>query len=285
MTQPLILPAPAAAFIPDGVTLDAALARTRIIGIGAHQDDLEIMAYPGILAGYRAHPPCFLGITCTDGAGSPRQGPFGKVTDEQMQSIRWEEQNQAAAIGHYSAMIQLKVPSKAAKNARDTRMADALATVLGYTRVDTIYTHNLMDKHDTHVAVALRTLEALRRLPSANRPRRLIGMEVWRSLDWLPDPLKALFPVDAEPHLAPTLLGVFDSQIGGGKRYDLAVPARWRANATYQESHATDAHQHVTIGIDMTPLIQDSPPSVEAFVETVLSQFKNDIADRLARLS
>jgi len=33
------------------------------------------------------------------------------------------------------------------------------------------------------------------------------------------------------------LLGVFESQIAGGKRYDLALMGRRRANATYFESH------------------------------------------------
>lgn len=36
-------------FIPDNRSVDEALAQTTHMGIGAHQDDLEIMALSGIL--------------------------------------------------------------------------------------------------------------------------------------------------------------------------------------------------------------------------------------------
>ena len=37
-------------FIPDGLGEQAALSRVTHLGIGAHEDDLEFMAYHGILA-------------------------------------------------------------------------------------------------------------------------------------------------------------------------------------------------------------------------------------------
>jgi len=60
---------------------------------------------------------------------------------------------------------------------------------------------------------------------------------VWRDLDWLVDSDKAPFDVSEHENLQAALLGVFDSQIAGGKRYDLASMGRRRANATYFESH------------------------------------------------
>ena len=36
-------------FVPDGLSPTDALARTTHMAVGAHQDDLEIMAYDGIL--------------------------------------------------------------------------------------------------------------------------------------------------------------------------------------------------------------------------------------------
>lgn len=285
MTTSLALRNPNAEIhIPDGAPLSTALARTRVMGIGAHPDDLEIMAYPGILQCYRDNPPSFLGVTCTDGAGSPRQGPYQSVTDGEMQRIRWNEQNQAASVGRYSAMIQLKYPSGVTKNPDDAGMVDDLDHILRVAHPQTLYTHNLADKHDTHVAVALRTIAAIRRLPTGLRPKKLYGIEVWRSLDWLPDHLKTLFPLDQDPHMVATLLGIFDSQIGGGKRYDLAVPARWRANATYQESHATDEHEFVTIGLDMTALITEPEQSITEFMNGILDTFQSDIRNRLQKL-
>jgi len=33
-----------------------------------------------------------------------------------------------------------------------------------------VYTHNLADKHDTHVSVALRVIEAIREIPRTEQP-------------------------------------------------------------------------------------------------------------------
>ena len=46
--------------------------------------------------------------------------------------------------------------------------------------------------------------------------------------------------VSGRDNLAAAMNGVFDSQIAGGKRYDLATIGRRAANATFFESHATD---------------------------------------------
>ena len=115
-----------------------------------------------------------------------------------------------------------------------------MSTLLRATQPQIVYTHNLADKHDTHVGVALRVIEALRRLDQAERPARLVGCEVWRALDWMVDPDKVLLDVSDHENLQSALLGVFDSQIVGGKRYDLASMGRRRANATYFESHGVD---------------------------------------------
>ncbi len=69
-----------------------------------------------------------------------------------------------------------------------------------------------------------------------NVPQRLVGCEVWRALDWMVDSDKVMMNLSAHENLQFALLGVFDSQIAGGKRYDLASMGRRRANATYFES-------------------------------------------------
>lgn len=97
-------------------------------------------------------------------------------------------------------------------------------------------THNLADKHDTHVGVALRTIESIRELPVAQRPKKLYGCKVWRGLDWLPDSDKFVFNFREYDNVAASLIGVFDSQISGAKRYDLAIMGRRRANATFLQA-------------------------------------------------
>ena len=89
-------------FIPDAVVAPEAYARCSHMGIGAHQDDLEFMAFHGISSCYDNDGLWFGGITCTDGGGSSRTGKYADTSDEEMQRIRAEEQRSAATIGQYS---------------------------------------------------------------------------------------------------------------------------------------------------------------------------------------
>ncbi len=68
-------------FIPDGQTLPSAIERTTHLGVAAHPDDLEIMAYHGILKCFGSETEWFFGIVATDGAGSPRDGFYNGVAD------------------------------------------------------------------------------------------------------------------------------------------------------------------------------------------------------------
>jgi LmbE family N-acetylglucosaminyl deacetylase len=93
------------------------LQRITHLGIGAHQDDLEFMAFHGVVACYHSDAQWFGGVTCTNGGGSARTGPYANCTDTQMMAIRRREQNAAAAVGRYGVMIQLDYPSSAVKSA------------------------------------------------------------------------------------------------------------------------------------------------------------------------
>jgi hypothetical protein len=80
------------------------------------------------------------------------------------------------------------------------------------------------------------------------------------------------------------LLGVFDSQIAGGKRYDLATVGRRRANATYFESHGTDQHTGLIWGMDLTPLMHDHDRDPLAHVTELLRRFEAEVSERVRRL-
>jgi hypothetical protein len=147
-----------------------------------------------------------------------------------------------------------------------------------------VYTHNLADKHDTHVGVVLRVIEAIRRLSAEERPQRLYGCEVWRDLDWMVDADKVVFEVSAHGNLQAALLGVFDSQICGGKQYDLATMGRRRANATYYASHSTDVATGMIFAMDLTPLIEDPDVSIRAYVREFTERFVQEVTGRLVRL-
>ena len=269
-------------FIPDGSDIQAAMKRTTHLCIAAHQDDVEIMAYGAISECFDDENKWFSAVVITDGAGSPRDGQFAAMTDEEMQLVRAKEQDDAAVIGKYSAMFQLAYPSKAAKSAGDGACAAELADIIKACAPAFIFTHNPADKHDTHVGVLLRTLEAIRLLPPESRPNKLYALEVWRGLDWLPDETKIIFDTAANPAIAEQLLSIFASQCAGGKRYDLAALGRRLANATFFTSHAVDASSSCSYGMDITGLI--SGPDVSDFIGKHLDHFRNDIMARLNRV-
>jgi LmbE family N-acetylglucosaminyl deacetylase len=270
--------------VPDGLPVEKALARTTHLAIAAHQDDVEIMAFDGILRCFQREDRWFCGVIVTDGSGSPRDDVYRDYTDEEMQLVRRKEQKKAAVVGEYGALALLDHPSGAVKDGANEAPVIDLVRLLQAARPQVVYTHNLADKHDTHVAVALRVIEAIRRLPAGERPERLFGCEVWRDLDWLVDADKVTFNVSAHQNLQAALLGVFDSQICGGKRYDLATLGRRRANATYHASHHVDVATGMTFAMDLTPLIREPGRSVEAYVQEFIARFAQDVAAHLERL-
>jgi len=270
-------------FIPDGRPEAEALTRTTHLAIAAHQDDIEIMAIDGILRCYRQPERWFTGVVVTNGSGSPRDDLYRDYTDEEMQVVRRREQKNAAVMGEYAAQFLLDYPSAAVKDpAADEPVADLVA-ILRATRPEVVYTHNLADKHDTHVSVALRALAALRRLAPEERPAHVYGCEVWRGLDWLLDEEKVAFDCSARESLQAALLGVFDSQICGGKRYDLATLGRRRANATYYASHATDIATGMVFAMDLTPLVADPTLEIVAYVQGYMERFAAEVQHRIQR--
>jgi LmbE family N-acetylglucosaminyl deacetylase len=264
-------------FIPDGLPAEQTLRRTTHMAIAAHQDDIEIMAIEGILACFQQPEKWFTGVVVTDGAGSPRDDLYQNYTDEQMRLVRVVEQKKAAIVGEYAAQALLDYPSAIIKNSAQKDPVDDLQALLRLARPEVVYTHNLADKHPTHVAVALRVIQAIRGLPAAERPRRLLGCEVWRDLGWMLDEDKVIFDTTAHESLQMALLGVFDSQIAGGKRYDLATMGRRKANATYFASHAVDVMQGMATGMDLTPLIQDPDMDIQEYVQTFIRRFAEDV--------
>jgi len=270
-------------FVPDGKPTVEALQRITHLGIGAHQDDLEFMAFHGILAGFASEDRWFGGVTCTNGAGSSRTGAYEKFTDAQMMAVRRTEQNTAATIGQYGVMIQLDYPSSAIKSPTDPVLKNDLKAILLATQPEVVYTHNPADKHDTHVGVVIAALQAMRELPLAQRPRQVIGCEVWRNLDWVSDAEKVLMDVSGHDNLAAALNGVFDSQIAGGKRYDLATLGRRAGNATFFESHATDRANQLIFGLDLTPVVADETKDIVDFVAGFIDRFHADVTTKLSR--
>jgi len=159
-----------------------------------------------------------------------------------------------------------------------------LAEIVTATRPVNVYTHNLADKHTTHLAAGLATVEALRSLPLDQRPWQVVGIEGWRNLDWLPDDEKVLLDVSGYGDLADRLAAVFVSQLDEGKRYDLAERGRRMANATLLEPRAVEEADEITYAMDLTPLVRNDDLDPAAYITAAIRRFEVDTEAAIARI-
>lgn len=269
-------------FVPDGAEECKAISRTTHLAISAHQDDIEFMAYAPIAECFGKTDKWFGGVVVTDGAGSPRSGLYADYTDEKMKEVRIAEQKKAAAVGEYSFQMLLGHPSKEVKDPRNTAIVKELAEIIREAKPRFLYTHNLADKHETHVATALKVIAALRTLKAEERPEKVYGCEVWRDLDWMNDEEKVFMDCGPHPNLMRCLSAVFDSQIVGGKRYDLAAEGRRLANATFSASHACDTYTALNYAMDLTPLM-DKNIGISEYITGYIERFKQSVTQTIRK--
>jgi LmbE family N-acetylglucosaminyl deacetylase len=241
------------------------------------------MAFHGIRQCYEDPDLWFGGIICTGGGGSPRSGKYTSYSDEEMKQLRKKEQEKAAVLGKYSFVMQLDYPSSSVKDPQQQQLEEELAALLSDLNPQVVYTHNPADKHETHVGIFASVIHAIRRLPIRQRPGTVYGCEVWRDLDWMMDEDKIILEVHDEDGLGKRLIDVFDSQVEGGKRYDLAALGRRFANATFFQAHQTDASEEVVFAMDLTPLIAEDPPDILDYVLTHTRRFQQDVESKLKK--
>lgn len=272
-------------FVPDGKPLGSALERTTHLSILAHQDDTELAALPAILHCFQKDDQWLTSVIVTNGAGSARTGVYEKYSNEEMITVRRQEQRKAAVVGEYSLQVQLDYASKEVKDSSNKNVVSDLITILEQTKPEVLYLHNPIDKHGTHVACTVKAIEAIRQLPKEDRPKKVYGTEDWRDLDWLCDEDKVLLDCSDKSNLSMALIGIFDSQISGGKRYDLASQARRKAHATYNSSHDIDTYEELLYAVDLTPLIEDDTLSLETFCLSLIDKFKQEVKGLLKSVS
>ena len=255
--------------------------KVKYLCICAHQDDCEIMAIDGILKGYYSRNYSFALVETTDGGGSARTGDFKDYTDEEMKKVRILEQQEASEIGRYNSLYMLNYTSKEVKDKNNTDIVDEYLNIIKELKPEVIYTHSLLDKHPTHIGVVLKVIEALRRLPKEEQPKKFFGCEVWRGLDWINDERKIGFDVSRNERLQKKILNVFKSQIAGGKEYTKASIGRRYQNATYFQSHSVDHYKLVSYAIDMKPLLKNKDLSPLDFALSYVDDLKEEISTNL----
>ena len=252
--------------------------------ICAHQDDNEIMAMDGVLKGIRSRNYSFALVVTAEGGGSARTGEFKDYTDEMMKAVRIKEQQEASEIGRYHSLYLLNYPSKDIKDKNNKDIVEEYKAIIKELRPEVIYTHSVLDKHHTHLGVAVKVIEAIRELDKEYQPKVFYGCEVWRGLDWISDERKIGFDLSKNVKFQKKILDVFKSQIAGGKEYTKASLGRRYANATYFQSHSVDTYKLVNYGIDMMPLIKDKDLSIQAFALSFVDDLRNEISNELDRL-
>ncbi len=264
-------------FSPKKLPDSEAFQAVSHLGIGAHPDDLEILAYHGIESCYKNSKNCFGGVTVTTGGGS-----MDGSEQERLEYIqrRKKEQFEAAKIGEYAFQIMLNRESSELENQSQSVIED-LIYIIEKVEPEVIYTHNPFDKHLTHVRVFSLVMDALQ--VSKHKPKKLFGCEVWRGLDWLSDSHKVVLPVDKYPKLGIELLEVFESQMTSQKRYDLATLGRRKANSTFLDSHGDEESQYAIYAVDLLPILNEEM-NVRKFVDRILLDFSTDIRNACASI-
>jgi LmbE family N-acetylglucosaminyl deacetylase len=270
-------------FVPDGTAPAAALTRTTNLGIGAHPDDLEIMAWHGIGRCFADDSRWFSGVVVSDGGGGPRAGRFAAMQQAELSGLRHSEQRQAAAHGRYASLAWLGFPSDTVRR-RSEALQDDLLKLLRATRPATVYTHSLADAHDTHLAVALHAIEAMRKLEPDERPTAVYGCEVWGSLDWLPPGGRVALDVSAHETLGGELIALHRSQCAG-KSYPEATSGRKRYNATFGHANELDQASAIELAMDLTSLIHDPSVDPRTHVLGLVERFSSQLRQRLDQLA
>ncbi len=272
-------------FVPDGAPVEQALAGVTHLAIAAHPDDIEILAFDGIMKCFHKVGSGFMSVILTNGSGTYRELAYAGYSDAEIVRARAMEQKKAAVVGEYRAAVMLNYLSREVKDPGNRGPFEDIRRILEQAHPQVLYTHNLADRHDTHVATVLRTIQALRSLPVELLPKEFFGCEVWRDLDWMNDGDKVVLPVDEHPNIAAALLGVHDTQNSGGKRIDLATLARRSAHASYNASHAVDQAQAMMIAMDLMPLLKDPRLDPGEYAGSLMEHFVQEVRERIRKVS
>lgn len=257
--------------VPDGAPLAEALRRTTVLGVGAHPDDLEIGMTAGVLSCIGRSDRWFTGVTCTDGAGGPQlDGAVMEATE--LIAVRRNEQRLAARVGCYGAQIQFGYSSANARSPEGRSvLAHRLADLVEACSPEVVFTHSLADRHATHVSIALAVVDACRLVPANQRPRHIVGVEIWGSLAWLAKEDRVGLSVDDPTDVAPSLIRSFTSQVAT-KPYAEAARGRWIANATFDESHSLPTNHGTAFAMDLSRLVATPDLDARAFLRGLMAR-------------
>ncbi len=142
--------------------------------------------------------------------------------------------------------------------------------VVAQCRSRVLWTHSPFDQHESHRFTFERVVAALLELPLKLRPGLLLGGEVWGALDWVDDRYKLSLDISDRSAHARRILQQYKSQIGA-HHYDEGAEGRWKSNGAFRDPHEVQKSLATVYAIDLTPLIDEDPMSIDEFVSRVVS--------------
>jgi LmbE family N-acetylglucosaminyl deacetylase len=189
--------------------------------------------------------------------------------------LRWQEQIEAATQGQYAGVVGLAHTSSEIRHGFHPPLLQSLKNLLQKTQPQVIYTHNPFDGHGTHRAVFWHLLRALRE--SSMRPPQLLGVEVWRSLDWLSPQERVTLPIENPTQIA-QLIGCHRSQLVE-KNFVEATLARWQSHSTFLDTQKDQPVEHVCLALDLTELVRQPQIPLARYLEEKLQIFQRQIQE------
>lgn len=247
------------------------LSSTTHLGIGAHPDDNEIKGYHGIGTCYKKDDQWYMGVVLTDGAGGTKNGVYAALSSNDLIAVRRRELEMASNIGDFLALANLNYTSDELKESRRGDVTEDLIHILEETQPEIVYVHNLFDEHDTHVAAALSSIDALREVSSVFKPKHVYGCEVTEGLDWYSD--KVRLDVSMHPEIARAILYIFISQSDISRNYPHATLSRWDANAVFDRDNK-EGPSSICFAMELTELVHDLTSDIGAFVDEKGQEFR-----------
>lgn len=254
----------------------------KYVCICAHPSDCEIMAIDGIQRGYRAKKYTFAAVITTDGSDSERNGKLQKASNRRIASMRMSEQKKAATLGRYNSVYFMNYKPEQARNQEDEDIVNEYVEIIKELKPRIIYTHSILDRDPTHVAVAVKVINALRKLRKTQMPALLYGCEVWRDLDWV-DPSKVVsFDVSHNIRLQKQLIMVHKSQNLSRDYLNAAVGRRY-VNATFSKSEKKKEAKLTSRAINMTTLLRRKEFPIKRFAMSFIDDLYSEINDSMDR--
>ena len=242
------------------------------IGVFAHPDDAEISSGLPMLGAKNG----WLTVIVTDGAMSVSHADLGEHSVKELVDIRWKEQCDAAVISKTPA-IHLSYPSAAVNGvmglAKQAEVVSVLASwVNTMPNIKSIYTHNPIDKHPTHLGILNVLAGALYSERFNPKIEEIYGMKVWGGVDALPEKQFKLFSTTDQEIIdkIEAMVKCYKSQ----NRILDRLLARGTVGGMIEKSvYATNPYDNKSplgslLGIDITELIKHRM-TVEEMVEHI----------------